>query len=237
MARPNKRNKIRLTNAGLLERSLASDGIELKVWEGANTGVALVNGTTTGSLVDPASSSCLNGVPMADGYQGRSGRNYTITSIHIRGSLQLDNYTDTIVPPEGSIARLILFIDHHTNGSSPDPTQIIPAGDHIYGFRDLHYTDRYSVLWDYVIELRPTAGAGDGSAANDWVGDKRFFEIHRDLCLTCTHSDNATSPNTTADIRDNSLHLMAFTDDLASGQVELAYLSRIRYYDGVGPVG
>lgn len=189
----------------------------------------------TGGEIDPTTTNCLNAVAQGTDQNERIGRQYTITSVLIRGEAQIrvnDNASSTRAMNDRCI-RVALVLDKQTNGSQLNAEDVfvnIDAGDDLYSFRNLEHTQRFTVLKDKVMKfnmLDADVQRGESSTLSGYRASyfKFIYKFKKPLVVNC--SDTGA---TVADITDNSLHLIATTDaDDVANDDEIRYFSRVRF--------
>lgn len=84
----------------------------------------------------------LNGIAQGDDFNNRTGRKITMKSIYIRGF---------VAPADDSsgpnLARLIVFYDSQSNGTTPTITQVLTASSSV-SHLNLDNRDRFKILHD-----------------------------------------------------------------------------------------
>lgn len=88
-------------------------------------------------------------------YNQRVGRKTAITSLYIRGFINLENATNmqTTNTPAGQ-ARLIVFIDWQPNGNTPTTTALLVTANPIDQL-NLDNRDRFKIIADKTFEFEP----------------------------------------------------------------------------------
>lgn len=202
-------------------------GIETKYHDTFfNAVIAGVTPDMVGGQADPALQGCLNSPAQGPGPNQRVGRTITVTSCLVQGLVQVASSlaVGLIQPP---IAYLALVLDRQTNGSVPGTASIYsnptgsPAGM-IAPVRNLEFTQRFRVL--KVVQLAfPEVTQANATAMS---GSKMPFSMSwKGEILTNMNGADGTLTQ----IVDNSLHVVAFTDDNTPVSPFLTYNARIRF--------
>ncbi len=182
--------------------------------------------TVTGSEMDPvAPTLCLNAMVQGDGETQRDGRRALITSLHLRGTVELLATDDNGVITRGSIVRVVVLQDMQTNGAQFNAEDVFSTfGTASHAFRNLEFTKRFKILKDAVFVLNPASAAAGTAVTVDTGPVKRYFAWNfNKLNMPVNHNGTTAQVST---ITDNSLHIMAFCD---AGLVKLSYNSRSRF--------
>lgn len=201
-------------------------GIENKFVDYSLAGGEVLN-TVAGSLHDP-SQGCLNAISQGDGENQRDGRKCTLTSIYIRGDIQLSSRDEATQPPTPQCVRIALVWDKQANAAQTNPTDVfeVTALNIVpHNFRNLQNTTRFQVLHDETVVVDFAAGATGSVLGNaDWVGGKSFFKIYKKLNIPVLFNNSTADIST---ITNNALHLLCWTE--IEDRVLLTYNSRVRF--------
>jgi len=206
-------------------------GREVKYCDFNVAGVVMTNDNWTAAQLDPATPLCLNGIQMGDGPNQRDGRQYSILSVHIRGYCFVSSYKANTTPIPDTIFRLALVHDKQTNGTQMDPLNVFIGGaaTSINGFRNLEYTQRFTVLEDMTFVK---TGESQVSVANSFDNGLKLipFVINKSF-KTPIKVQTTGAGATVASIIDNSLHLIGTTttEGGSVGLTRITYWSRIRF--------
>lgn len=223
-----KRAKLAMRSGGV--RTGGFIGRELKYHDNGRVNLPLTGGVTyAGTLIDPTTQLCLNGIGQGSGQTQRIGKRIVIHSIQVRGDIYIP--AASTIPLEHPVnVHLALFLDKQTNAAIPDPDQVYvnPAGSllgNTNALRNLEYSSRYTVL-AYRRFTMSHDNLWDGTNLST-RGSAATFDIIKKLKLPVQYLDaNATI----ASITDNSLHLMAWTDNGVGGPDPIInYNTRVRF--------
>lgn len=196
---------------------------------------------TTG-MIDPITILCLNAPEQGSGPSNREGRKILMKSIHINGTIQFVPQFDNTVVPTIPDVFIALVLDTQTNKAQMESEDCYTnPGTQLAlttaPFRDLEYTSRFKVLKTLHLSGPDLDLDITGASGHETIGKYRHFSMHRKLwSIPVTYVGNA-SPNTVANIMDNSLHLLAFTNgatnnsDTTGIEVKMAYNARLRFSD------
>ncbi len=185
-------------------------------------GAAIVQ-TITGAEADPATVLCLNGLVQGDGESERIGRKVILTSLHMKGMVTRDAI-DGASMGDGSIVRILVLVDHFTQGVQYSSERVLDGDATIpaFAFRNLDYEKTFRILKDQTFELNATATGGNGTASDMGAFRKKFdwnFQLNVPVL------QNLATGLVTG-ITDNSLHVLAISQGI---QCTLNYESRVRY--------
>ncbi len=171
---------------------------------------------------------CISGVAQGDGESERDGRLYTLTSLHIRGFIEILGTEGQTAPLGDHLARVVIVLDTQTNAAEVTATNVMDAGqtDDINSFRNLQFTKRFRVLKDKTFRIPGQAGSMT-SGAN--VFDQGPVKIHfkwnfnfktpiRVICKATTNVIGA--------ITDNSIQVIGVGD---TALTLLNYQARVRF--------
>ncbi len=180
---------------------------------------------TAGSMADPATMDCLNGVDTGNSITTRIGTKIQMLSVLIEGTVYLDTQKDINDSLKGDWGRIILFLDKQTNGVIADPTTVYldQALNGVCGLRDPEYMERYKVLNDWRFQLDYTVAFTDGVNTGTQQGQAKNFRFWRKMKIPVKYTGDGA---TVAVVMDNSLHLMAVC---FAGHTLLSYHSRVRF--------
>lgn len=190
--------------------------------------------TMTQGMVDPIDG-CISAAKGGSGPNDRNGRKYTLTSAFVTGSiLEPGRAGDgAIVSP---ICFVALVLDQMTNGAQCRSNDIYlnPAGDLVDDdaniltgtpLRNLENTSRFRVLATKQIIFPAHTLVSTSSPGN--VGGYRMpFTLQWKGQIPVHMKDDES---TVASVVDNSLHLVAFTNDEAVDGPLISYCSRVRF--------
>lgn len=225
------------------QRTGGFSGMEVKYFD---TSKNLANCASLGNLsdgvFDPSTVDCLNCPETGSGPQNREGRMIKMRSVHIEGVCQYVPQFDNIVVATVPDVFIALVLDTQTNKaqmSSADCfTNPSTSLDLVTApFRDLEYTKRFKVLKIRRIRAPDLSLDISGASAHEYSGKLIHFEMHKKLFDLPVQFVGNASPNTVANIQDNSLHLVVFCDcatsssDTSKIEVKLGYNARVRFVE------
>lgn len=175
---------------------------------------------------------CISGLTRDDSENGRTGRQYVIKSIFIRGFFKLDALEGQGAPDEDKLIRLALVLDTQTNGAQLNAEDVFIAqgnGYDVMSVKNLENTQRFKVLKDKTYRINASAGCVNEGAVNSFaragcaIPFKIAYNFGKGLKVNCKDSTS----NSVAQIIDNSLHLIGCTQGDA---VKMNYVARMRFY-------
>lgn len=202
--------------------------------------VAAVSNLST-SMRDPTGGLlCLNAPKRGSGPSEREGRAIKMKSIHITGTIQyVPQFDNTVIAtiPDVFIA---LVLDTQTNKAqmASNLCYINPSGQQplvTAPLRNLEYSKRFKVLKVKRIHAPDLNLDITGASAHEYSGKLIHFEMHKKLYNLPVQFVGDADPNTVANIQDNSLHIIAFSDCAASSadttkiQIDMGYNARLRF--------
>lgn len=220
---------------------------EMKYYDTANDGVALATTTTTwpaGTMVDPVSSInlgapavatplCLCVPTVGSALNQRIGREITIRKVKVHGRLHV---AAQIAQPAGDsscVVRVALVLDTQTNSAQMTGAQLfndaIGPLSTLQSFQNPNNFGRFRVLKDKQFSFTNMNLAGSPTTG-DLVqsGMNKPFKMSYVFPQGLKVRFNNTNGGNVADIIDNSLHLVAATDNGALAPA-IMYYSRVCY--------
>ena len=163
---------------------------------------------------DIGPSLCL--VTQGTGDSERLGRKIFPQSIGLKGSLTFAPAAGTVY---GDNVRVILYIDHQSNGALPAVTDILQAANYNQ-WRNLDNSARFTILHDKVYNVFARVGA-----TNTWVYPFNVWKrLPKGMVINFDASAGAVTDLTSANIGVLSIAQQA-------GLTTLDYVSRLRYTD------
>jgi hypothetical protein len=209
-------------------RSGGYTGLELKYFDTRASYNLVADAAMTGGECDPATVNCLNAMIVGNSANQRDGRQITMKNVYVSG--QLVDHDGAAVTGAGA-SRLVyvaLVLDTQTNGAqlrSQDVYELATgssAAQCVNPLRNLQYSKRFRVLDSMTCEIRPH-NVFDGTNPTHIYGSQPFK-----LSSKLNHVVNFTGDGgTVGAISDNSLHIIAFSDD--SNKIALTYEARVRF--------
>lgn len=213
-------------------------GVETKFHDNYVVGSALsAPASATGGEHDPTvtNTGCLNAMTQGDGGSNREGRNFRMKNITVKGQIRLGAQVGQTGPDNLPRVFIALVLDKQTNGAQMNSEDCFlnPSGNAVLAadpFLNLENSQRFRVLKTMHIGPEQFAGSqamGDypaGSIAERGVTVP--FTLFADLKNMMVNMTPGTG--TVGGISDNSLHIIAFANDISSQPV-LDYNSRLRF--------
>lgn len=208
-------------NAGFL-------GIEYKFLDSELTPTTL--STTTWGAHNPTAGGSVNTIScpaIGDTESSRDGKNYAITSVHVKGIFHFI-LSEAVANPIPEVqARVLIYWDKQTNATEATATDIMDGGgtNDVLAFRNLQQSTRFQVLFDKVITLRPhnlseaLNSFSTGLRRFPWTFNKRFKTPIRVNCVGTTANVSSVS--------DNNLGIIACAD--TANWVQIEYQARVRF--------
>ncbi len=208
-------------------------GIEVKFYD-QKLIAAVLNAPTdaTAGEHNPSATICLNSVPQGDGESNRDGRKITMRSIFVEGNVTVASQTAQSGTDAAAIIFIALVQDTQTNGALLNSEDVFtnPGANGITAggpFRNLQFAKRFRVLATRKFTMAPQALANDtgstgGIVQGGLVKRFRFFKkMNQQVIFKGT-------TETIANITDNSLHIIAYTNSTAQAPL-LSYNCRLRF--------
>ncbi len=201
-------------------------GIENKFFDSENTAASF---STAWILMNPSLTSKLTAMAQGDGPQERDGRKYSMTSIHIKGFINVPPVESNTAPAGDTIVRLVLVWDTQTNGAELTPADVMLTGvsNNVNSFRNLQFTSRFKVLWDKTFNLVVSrAGMNEGSANLFGAGIVRIpFKINKTFKTPISVTRSGSTANI-SNVTDNSISIIGVG---ITSTPTLTYEARIRF--------
>ncbi len=206
-------------------------GTELKFYDQKLLATALTSPTDgSGGEHDPSATVLLNTVTQGDGESQRDGRAMVMKSIFVTGVITAAVNIDETINKQQCNVVVYLVLDTQTNGATISSEQVFvnPGANALLAtspLRNLQFTQRFRILDKVHIVLPPQPSQYDGT--NLEMGGIMFpFKLSANLNNMKVLFSNTTE--TVANITDNSLHIIAFANDL-DVVPKIAYNSRLRF--------
>lgn len=198
------------------------NGMELKFFDGGHQ--SLLGTVWSTSLLDPPAANCLNAIVRGTTGSTRIGRTTHLHHLDIRGQCTLPSVASQDTPNSNAY-RIIIFIDHQTNGVLPNMNDVMlnaPTMATYLGFRNLSYKKRFHILIDETFPITRRGGEFNRS-----FGVFSTWDYKIPLNLKVIHKGDL---GTVADISDNSIHI-AIVAAIGSDPVSANYNYRFRFRD------
>lgn len=202
-------------------------GVENKFLD-SSIALTVMSSTWAGGELDPAGGS-LAAIAQGDGESNRDGRKVTLTSIHVRGHLELQ-MASAASAGQAEVGTVYLVQDMQTNAAQLNAENVISDFTSAVGgyeslphaFQNLQYSKRFRILRKFTTAMNPVAGAGNGTS-NDFSGGKYPFEWNVKVNIPVIHSGTTAAIGS---ITDNSIHVIGCG---SSPNCKVAYVSRVRF--------
>ncbi len=211
-------------------------GLEKKFFDTGRS-IALTAPTdASGGEVDNSTNLCLNCPAQGDGESQRDGRQISMHSINIKGTITIASQADQSAGDTVPDIFIALVMDKQTNAAQLDSEDVFenPTGITSLAtspFRNLEYTSRFTVLATRKISAVDLAGAiqpvFDGTNIEQ-QGAQIPFSIYKTLGGKKVNFISGQTTSTVAAIADNSLHLIAYSTN-TSMVPTINYNSRLRF--------
>lgn len=219
----------------------------MKYYDGDVNGTALVVTTTTwpaGTVVDPTTSINLGAAAVANplslcvptvgsALNQRIGREITIRKVKVHGRINVAPQIAQNTADSSCIVRMALVLDTQTNSAQMTGAQLFNDGSGplptLQSFQNPNNFGRFRVLKDKQFSFGNINMAG-----NPTTGDVLQSSMNKPFKFSYVFPQglkvrfNNTNGGTVADIIDNSLHIVAGTDNAAMTPT-LYYYSRVCY--------
>jgi len=184
---------------------------ELKFVDVASASYA---GDTTGTVT------LLNGVAIGDDYTTRDGRQITVKSVQVRGSvLPIDSST------QPTMARLLLVWDNAANGALATIAQILSASTS-NSFPLVDNANRFTILCDqqYVV------GGFQTTATQAYAGSPMINPVHVYKKLDSITQYGATTA-AIGSVQNGALLMVTIGDQAAAAGAVFSLATRVRFTD------
>lgn len=222
--------KAKFYNKNWVKSGLMS--IENKFFD-ASRGVTTINVVTdcSSSEYDPTTLNCLNAPTQGTGASNREGDFYRIHSVSVSGQIQVAAQADQSAADVSPFVRVYLVQDKFTNATqlSSEDVFVNPGASAALAsnpMRVIKNEQRFKILDTALVQIVPPTMSYDGTNVEQSGQSQPFYLSYvwpRGLKVSCI-----ANGGTMADIRDNSLHIIAFSN--SSGlPAQIAYNSRIRF--------
>jgi len=210
-------------------------GIEKKFLD---TGIATTNLVVSAACqsceFDPTTALCLNAPVVSDGQSGREGRQITMDSIEIKGSVYIPptaNQNQVVAAP---IVTVFLVLDKQTNGAQLNSEDVFVSpysaqANASMPSRNLEYEKRFSVLASR--RINPIAMPLSFNVDTDVVYSSGIFHpftLRKNLKGMKVNFKQTGTDGTVATITDNSLHIIATCTGIGA-EPQMFYNSRLRF--------
>jgi len=205
-------------------------GIEKKFYDTSYSGAVVAPTDATGGEADPATVLTLSAPAQGDGEQNRDGKKIVAKYVEIKGVVQTAPVANQTVPPITPVVFIAVVLDTQTNAAQLNSEDVFKNqnGSAFLApmpLRDLEYGVRFKILKQLRIVAEPFT-VYDGT--NLEVGGVHTpFECYiplKDLVINF----NSTATAGVASVLDNSIHVIAYTNDTTTTPT-LRYQARLRF--------
>lgn len=223
--------------ARLNKRLGGFEGLELKFADYALDAVSVTTNTNLSSgLMQPATAGCFNAVPRGDGPNQRLGRFFRMRSLQFNLLVRrtpIDAVTG--IPPSDCIVFIAIVLDKQTNGAplASEDVYINPNGTVFTNgspIRNLEHTDRFRILATRTCKLNVSGNLGYtyDTVAADTAHSLGAIEKKVVINLRLKNKKVLMTATTgvIANIQDNAVHLVAFTN---AANVQISCNARMRF--------
>lgn len=164
-------------------------------------------------------------MPQGPGFDRRVGRTVVITSVAVRYVLENTPKDNISFGQAEDIIRIIIYVDHQTNGAAPLATDILQSTT-VNSFRNLHNVARFSILADRQHVVVHGSASGDGTN-NDFGSTFRPYTFYTKCNIPIIYT------GTSGDIAgNNSNSVGAFVLSFSPQEdAHLHGIARVRYSD------
>jgi len=209
-------------------RSGGYNGQEWKYFD-SEYGPTVINVGIVGGEADPAGALSLNSIAQGDGPTQRDGRRVILQKITVHGRIGFINVN--VSQPGSAVIRFMLVLDTQTNGqqlNAEDVLEVPTTAIEPLAMHNLSWSQRFRVLWDRTWSFEPRGLAFINAVNQYTTNSKRNFSFTKKLNLVVNYSGTT---GVIGSVTDNSLHVVCFLDDGASGVGSVSYVARVRFTD------
>lgn len=207
-------------------------GVERKFFDSSKAETNVTGSTDMTSLeFDPTTLNCLNAPTQGTGASNREGDFYYIESCEVTGKITCAQQADQTAADLAPVVKVYLVLDKFTNAvqlSSEDVFTNPSANATLSSnpLRVIKNESRFSILDSAMLQIAPPTMSYDGTNVEQ-SGQTHTFVLRKTwpggLKVSCV-----ANGGTVADIRDNSLHVIACTNSSNSAP-QISYNARIRF--------
>ncbi len=206
-------------------------GQELKFYDTSLAGSAITAPTgATGGEHDPSATILLNTVVQGDGEQQRDGRKIVMKSLYVNGNVVMVPQANQTATDAASVIYIAVVLDTQTNGATIASEDVFTnvSADALLApmmMRNLQQSSRFRILGSKRFTMQNPNLSWDGTNLEQ-QGLNRPWSFFINLKNMSVLYKGTTE--TVANIVDNSLHIVAFTNSTALTPL-LYYNSRLRF--------
>lgn len=208
-------------------------GVERKYYDTALIESA-INATTdaTNGEHDPSATSMISTPAVGDGATNRDGKRIIIDQVEVNGCIEWTAIETGVNPQEIAEVFVALVLDKQTNGAQMNSEDcfVNPGADTDLAaspLRNLIQGSRFRVIRQECIHLDPKVTSEGANAFSVFGGSQNFKFFHK-FRKGLIVNFNAGTTASVANVVDNSLHMIAFTNSTSIAPM-LNYNARIRF--------
>lgn len=229
------RGRRRVANASNM-RVAGFLGIENKFFDSSLAPTTIPAPTdSSGAELDPTTLLCLNCPAQGDGPQARDGRKITMQSLQVSGQVVQVPQTAQTAADAGTTVAVYVILDTQTNAAQLNSEDVFtnPSANAQLAtspFHELENGTRFRTLAKRVFEFEPlpiTGLVAGGTIVQS--SQTKKFDFFVDLKGMEVNFDKDVTTSVIAAIRDNSIHVVAFSTDAAQPASQLMYNARLRF--------
>ncbi len=205
-------------------------GIETKFFDSARPKATMQNPVNADNgEVDPPTVNCLFAPIQGSSEQNRDGKKVMMKTIQIEGIVTVAAQVNQVLQDTAPLVYIALVLDTQTNAAqlnSEDVFKNESAQPYLAAsvMRNPLQMARFKVLKKWRFPLQEVAAVYDGTNI-ETGGFTKPFKVYKKLDIPVLFKANA---GTVADIVDNSLHVVAYCNDLTVGP-QISYNARVRF--------
>lgn len=203
---------------------------ELKFYDTGLAATAISAATgLTGAEMDPSATSMISTPVQGATASNRIGKQILIKSVQVKGGVTIPQLEDGVNPPPGNKVYVALVLDTQTNVAQLNSEDVFtnPSGDitcNNVPMRNLLFGERFRILKSQIFDgdyHNVSVEADNLHSASGKVLDFEWF-----VPVQLPVHFNAGTTASIANVIDNSLHVVAFSQQAGTF---LAYSARIRF--------
>lgn len=188
--------------------------------------ITTISNTWAGGEMDPVAQLCIGASVQGTGLSNRDGQRVVFKSVWIEGYVQRAVTSDAPDVRAPSIVTIALVQDTQTNGAQLNAENVYSdAGTDALSRRLIENTQRFKVLKKWVFTMCDTIAFNDAATTGSVAAAPKRFSCFKKMNMPVSFVSGAGA-GTVADIRDNSLHIIA----CSTGTVDsMVYNVRTRF--------
>lgn len=232
--KPPKKKITRGATTFVVARTPGVKGVtETKYFDFEKAATAITAPTTdwTGTEMDPTTMNCLFAPTQGNNYNNREGRRVTIKKLRMNCFINSATQADQTTLDAPNYIRVILYLDKQTNAAQAQGEDLMASGPTgalpFAMFQNPANFGRFKVLKEKRFTMQNPNFVWDGTNIEQ-NGLIKMFKLKYAWKKGLTINFNNTNGGTVADIVDNSLHVIAITNNIGFG-ASLGYKGRITF--------